>query len=146
MKKSIIVFSTLLIVITATAFVGAGQTTNPAEATFQKEFTGATDVKWNEERDFLSASFTLSDSRIIAYFSYEGELLGTERNILFNNLPLAVIKSVNNRFGSAPIFDLIEYTSGTETFYKMYVDTSTKHLKLKVSPEGDIQVEQKTKK
>ena len=130
MKRSIIVFSAILIVITATAFVGAKPGGNPAEATFQKEFSGATNVKWTESKDVISASFTLSDSRIIAYFTTEGELLGTERNVLFNQLPLAVIREINNRYGNAPISDIIEYTSGIDTFYGMYVDTQTKHLKL----------------
>ena len=146
MKRSIIVFSAILIVITATAFVGAKPGGNPAEATFQKEFSGATNVKWTESKDVISASFTLSDSRIIAYFTTEGELLGTERNVLFNQLPLAVIREINNRYGNAPISDIIEYTSGIDTFYGMYVDTQTKHLKLKISSEGDVTVVKKTKK
>ncbi len=146
MKRSIIVFSAILIVITATAFVGAKPGGNPAEATFQKEFSGATNVKWTESKDVISASFTLSDSRIIAYFTTEGELLGTERNVLFNQLPLAVIREINNRYGNAPISDIIEYTSGIDTFYGMYVDTQTKHLKLKISSEGDVTIQKRTKK
>jgi hypothetical protein len=146
MKKSIIVFSAILTVITATAFVGAKPGGNPAEATFQKEFNGATNVKWTEGKDVISASFILSDSRIIAYFSSDGELLGTARNVLFNQLPLAVVKEINNHFGDAPISDIIEYTSGLATYYGMYVDTPTKHLKVKITSEGDVTVEKKTKK
>jgi len=146
MKKSIIVFSAILSVITATAFVGAKPGGNPAEATFQKEFNGATNVKWNEGKDLISATFLLSDSRIIAYFNTDGELLGTERTVLFNQLPLAVIKEINNRYGNAPIFDIVEYTSGQETNYGMVVDTPTKRLKLKISSEGDVTVQQKEKK
>jgi|SRR5436853_7764279 hypothetical protein len=146
MKKSILVFAIILTVITATAFVGARPGTNPAEATFQKEFSRATNVKWTEGKDVTSASFILDDSRIIAYFDNSGELLGTERNVLFNQLPLAVIKEINNRYGSAPVFNIVEYTTGTETFYGMYIDTPTKHLKLKVTSEGDITVQQKEKK
>jgi hypothetical protein len=146
MKRSIIVFSAILSVITATAFVGARPGGNPAEATFQKEFSGATNIKWNEGKEIISATFVLSDSRIIAYFTTEGALIGTERNVLFNQLPLAVIKEINNRYGNAPIFDIVEYTSGTETFYGMGVDTPTKHLKLKISAEGDVTVQQKEKK
>ena len=92
MKRSIIVFSAILSVITATAFVGTRPGGNPAEATFQKEFSGATNVKWNEGKDIISASFVLSDSRIVAYFTSEGDLIGTERNVLFNQLPLSVDK------------------------------------------------------
>src|SRR4029078_3826416 len=146
MKKSIIVFSAILTVITATAFVGAKPGGNPAEVTFQKEFNGATNVKWSEGRDLISATFILSDSRIIAYFTTEGELLGTERNVLFNQLPLSVVKEINNRYGKAPIFDIVEHTSGTETYYGMVVDTPTKRLKLKISGEGEVTVQQKEKK
>jgi len=146
MKRSIIVFSAILSVITATAFVGARPGGNPAEATFQKEFNGASNVKWKEGKDIISASFILSDSRIVAYFTPEGELIGTERNVLFNQLPLNVIKEINNRYGDAPIFDIVEYTSGTETFYGMVVDTPTKRLKLKISAEGDVTVQHKEKK
>jgi|SRR5678815_1598242 hypothetical protein len=146
MKKSIIVFSAILTVITATAFVGAKPGGNPAEATFQKEFNGATNVKWTEGRDVISASFILSDSRIMAYFSTDGELLGTARNVLFNQLPLAVVKEINNHYGNAPVSDIIEYTSGMATYYGMYVDTPTKQLKIKISSEGDVTVEKRTKK
>ena len=66
MKRSIIVFSAILTVITATAFVGSKPGGNPAEATFQKEFNGATNVQWTEGKDIISATFVLSDSRIIA--------------------------------------------------------------------------------
>ncbi len=146
MKRSIIVFSAILLVITATAFVGARPGGNPAEATFQKEFSGATHVKWNEGKDIISATFVLSDSRIIAYFTSEGELIGTERSVLFNQLPLNVVKEINNRYGDAPIFDIVEYTSGTETFYGMVADTPTKRLKLKISAEGDVTVQHREKK
>ena len=103
-------------------------------------------MQWTEGKDIISATFVLSDSRIIAYFSSEGELLGTERNVLFNQLPLAVIKEINNRYGDAPVINIIEYTSGLDTFYGMYVDTPTRQLKIKISSEGDVTVEKKTKK
>jgi hypothetical protein len=146
MKRSIIVFAAILTVISTTAFVGAKPGGNPAEATFQKEFNGATNVQWKEGKDIISASFVLSDSRIIAYFTTDGELIGTERNVLFNQLPLAVVKEINNRYGNAPISDIVEFTAGLETYYGMYVDTPTKHLKIKVTSEGDVTVQQKTKK
>src|SRR6266550_4266947 len=132
MKKFIIAFAVASILITTTAFAGPKAGDNPAQTTFQKEFKGAEDVKWSEGRDVISASFTLINSRIVAYFNYEGELLGTARNVLFNQLPLAVIKEINNRFASAPVYNIIEYTVSGETFYNMDVDTSTKHLKIKV--------------
>lgn len=144
MKKFIIASTIAFTLISATAF--AGKDDNPAAKTFQKEFKGAEDVKWSEGTDIISATFILSSSRVVAYFSNSGELLGTVRNVLFNQLPLTAIKEINNRFGSTPVFDITEYTTGDDTVYYMYVDTPTKHLKLRVSTAGEISVEKKTKK
>ena len=146
MKKFIVAFAAAVTLISTAAFAGPEDKKNPAQITFQKEFKGAEDVKWSEGRDVISANFVLNYTRVIAYFDYSGELLGTARSILFNQLPLAVIKAINNRFESAPVYDIVEYTCGTETFYHMDVDTATKHYKLKVSFEGYISVEKRTKK
>jgi hypothetical protein len=47
-------------------------------------------------------------------------------------------------FGHHRIFHKLSF--GTETFYSMGVDTPTKHLKLKISAEGDVTVQQREKK
>jgi hypothetical protein len=151
MKKFIIAFAGSFILVSTAAFAGGGGKKskggdNPAEATFQKTFQGASDVKWAEDKETINASFTLSNSRVIAYFNYEGELLGTARSVLFDQLPLAVIREVNDRYGSAPVYDITEYTCAGETFYHMVVETPTKQVKVKVTSLGDISVLGKTKR
>src|ERR1700704_1165326 len=105
MKKFIVAFATGILLISTTAMAGGKDKTHPAEVTFQKEFNGATDVKWTEGKDVISASFVLSETRVIAYFDHSGELLGTARSILFNQLPLAVIKEINKRYGTLPVYN-----------------------------------------
>lgn len=146
MKKFIVAFAAGILLISTTAMAGGKDKTHPAQATFQKEFNGATDVKWTEGKDVIAASFVLSESRVIAYFDHSGELLGTARSILFNQLPLAAIKEINKRYGSVPVYDIIEYSNGEETFYSMGIETATKFTKLKVSQSGDISVVQKLKR
>jgi len=151
MKKFVIAFAALLTLISTTAFAGGGGKKskggdNPAAATFQKTFQGASDVKWAEDKETINASFILSNSHVIAYFNYDGELLGTARNVLFDQLPLAVIREVNDRYGSAPVYDITEYTCAGETFYHMVVETPTKQVKVKVSALGEISVLGKTKR
>jgi hypothetical protein len=73
-------------------------------------------------------------------------LLYTARNVLFNQLPLVVITEINKRFGTSPVYNIIEYTTGSETFYTMRTETAKKKLKLRVSPDGCISVEKKEKK
>jgi len=103
-------------------------------------------VHWTQGKDVITASFVISGTRAVAYFNTAGELLGTARNILFNQLPLAVVTEVNKRFGSASVYDITEYTTGADTFYTMSVDQSNKEVKLRSTSSGDITVESKVKK
>lgn len=146
MKKFIVAFAAGILLISTTAMAGGKDKTHPAQATFQKEFNGATDVKWTEGKDVISASFVLSETRVIAYFDPSGELLGTARSILFNQLPLAAIRELNKQYGSAPVYDITEYSNGEGTFYSMGIETATKFLKVKVSTAGDISIMQKRKR
>jgi len=146
MKKFIIAFAAVAMFISASAFSGTKNGDNPALATFQNTFKGALDVKWGEENDIITASFVLNNTRAVAYFSSTGELLGTARNILFNQLPLLVVAEINKRYATASVYDITEYTLGSETFYIMQVTLPTKTLKLRVSSAGDINVEKKTKR
>src|SRR5216110_2120817 len=144
MKKFIVASVAVLTLISSTAFAGHKEF-NPAENTFQEQFKGATDVKCHEGKDAIKASFALNGFHVEAYFSYTGELIGTARNVLFNQLPLAVLKEINTRFGSAAVYNIIEYNSDSETFYQMTVELPTKKLQVRATSGGEISVEQRIK-
>src|SRR5215470_17771835 len=144
MKKFIVASAAVLTLISASAF-GGPKEYNPAQSTFQDQFKGATDVKWQEGKETIKASFALNGFHVEAYFSYTGELLGTARNVLFNQLPLAVVKEINTRYGSAAVYDIIEYNSDSETFYQMTVELPNKKLKINATSGGDISVVRKIK-
>lgn len=144
MKKFIVASAAVLTLISSSAFA-AHKDFNPAESTFQDQFKGATDVKWKEGKEAIKASFALNGFHVEAYFSYTGELMGTARNVLFNQLPLAVIKEINTRYGSAPVYNIIEYNVDSETFYQMTVELPTKKLEVSASSGGEISILKKVK-
>jgi hypothetical protein len=113
---------------------------------FEKEFSGAADVKWSVSNDVVKANFTYQNSRTEAYFTTEGELIGTARNVLYNELPLAVSKEVEKRFGSAPVYEITEYYNEAGTGYLMTVDLGAKQLKVKSTSSGDVWIVKKMKK
>lgn len=148
MKKFIVASAAVLTLISTSAFTGHKERHkdfNPAENTFHDQFKGATDVKWMEGKETIKAAFALNGYHVEAYFSYSGELIGTARNVLFNQLPLAVVTEINARYGSAPVYDIIEYNSDSETFYQMTVELPTKKLQIRATSGGDISVVKKTK-
>ena len=147
MKKLILATVILLTVSATTAMAKGTKKVDPKVlSSFKKEFVNATNVHWLTADDVSRASFVLNESRIQAYFSNEGELLGTERNILFAQLPLSVVKEVNSRYGLTPVYGITEYNNGSGTFYYMTVELASKKLTVRATPYGDVYVEKKTRK
>src|SRR5947208_2653004 len=99
MKKIIIGLTLLLSLISVTGFATGEEKISPETLlSFQKEFKHAENVNWTKVEDIARASFNLNGFHVEAYFEANGQLLGTARNILFNQLPLAVVNSIDNRF------------------------------------------------
>jgi hypothetical protein len=145
--KKIIVGLTLLLGLASFTFARNKEEVNPETLrNFKKEFKSAQNVSWAVADEIATASFSLNGFRVQAYYGDDGQLLGTARTILFEQLPINVINAVNNRYGTAPLYEIIEFTRGAETFYRMTVETAKNKQLIQLSTGGTISVEKKTKK
>jgi hypothetical protein len=146
MKKIIIGMGLFLSVISLSAFATDKKDVNPQVLrSFNVEFVHAENVRWTKAETIYAANFTQNGFRVEAYFNEAGELLGTARNLLFNELPLAVSVAVNKKYGDAPVYEIFEYTVGNETFYRMKVDQPTKIFQVRCGIAGDMSVEKRIK-
>lgn len=139
MKKIIVSLSLLLTAGLSTAF--ATDDPNPGEkvlATFKNEFLTAQNVVWTKENNYDKVSFVLASRRVIAYFNPEGELEGYMRDIFFDQLPLAVMTAVDKKYPDAVIIDVREVNNANGTNYKVRLESKSKKLSMRVSPEGNI--------
>jgi hypothetical protein len=112
---------------------------------FNVEFVRAENVKWTKTQDIYVANFTQTGFRVEAYFDEAGQLLGTSRNVLFHELPLSVATAINKKYKDAPVYEIFEYTVGSETFYRMKVDLTGKTLVVRCGIGGDTVVEKRIK-
>ena len=134
MKKFFIAVAILVTVGCSVSYATGKEEINPkVTAAFQKEFAGVGDVNWSVSENIVRANFLYNNVRTEAYYNQDAELVGTARNVLFNQLPLAVIKEINQRFGSAPVYEIVEYTCNGETIYSMTAELASKKLKIKAS-------------
>jgi hypothetical protein len=115
-------------------------------SSFGKDFIYAKNVQWRAEGGYLKARFTISDMLTEAYYSEEGEFLGSARNLLFGQLPLSVMHEFNKRFDEASVLSVIEISNDNGTSYRIWLETADKKIKLNASSNGDIVVLEKTKK
>jgi hypothetical protein len=147
MKKIIIMLSMLVTVALTSVFANEGVNINQKVLkAFEKDFTTAKNVKWNKEGEYLKASFTISDMLTDAYYTEDGELVGSARNLLFEQLPLAVIHEYNKRFDEASVLNVLEITNNEGTSYRLWIEQDNKKIKIRASGSGEITVLEKSKK
>lgn len=148
MKSFILAITMLLTLGLSTSFAKQPEPdVSPAVlAAFQKEFSFVKSASWTVGKDFTKAIFLHANSRIEAYFDNNGDFLGTSRNLLFDQLPLTVISSLQNKYGNTGAYEIVEHNGGGETNYFLTVETAKHKLKLKVDASGEITVLKKIKK
>jgi hypothetical protein len=86
----------------------------------QQEFKNASNVTWKTTPTFYKAAFTVGNNPLEAFYSYEGRLIGVSRKITVDQLPLGLIKKVNEKGAATEITDLFELLTdrGTEYFIR----------------------------
>jgi hypothetical protein len=105
---------------------------------FQKEFSFAKNVKWEEEGNLTRVTFLLNEQGIVAWYNSDAELVTTARNILYNQLPISVMRSLDKEYSGADILGITEISRNDETSYQIRADRRDKKYLLKASPSGNI--------
>ena len=95
MKKIILGLSMMMAIGISSAFANEELKVNDKVlSSFGKDFTLAKNVQWREEGGYLKARFTVSDILIEAYYSADGEFIGSARNLLFEQLPPVMLRQM----------------------------------------------------
>src|ERR1700730_6122542 len=101
MKKKILLLSIVLVSLTAFSFAAdAPSISKNVLSSFNKQFTGARDIKWESQVSFIKAEFTIDEMTLYAYFNRNGELLAVTRFIGPNQLPLEILTSLRKAYKS----------------------------------------------
>ncbi|MES1218964.1 MAG: hypothetical protein ABUT20_25885 [Bacteroidota bacterium] len=147
MKKLILGLSMMIAIGVSSAFANDElKVSDKVLSSFGKDFTLAKNVQWREEGGYIKARFTVSDMLIEAYYTADGEFIGSARNLLFEQLPLSVIREFNQRYDEASVLNVLEVTNSEGTSYRIWLEKDNKKIKLNASSAGEITVVEKVKK
>lgn len=146
MKNLIVAFSIVLAAGTAPAYAHTASSEPYAKEVFAKKFSGAENIKWTSLNDgYQKVAFTLVGTRAEAYFDADGELLGTIRNLFYNQLPLAVIQSLSSNYPGAIFVEIKEISNADGTSYKVTLEYKDRRYAVKMNMSGDVTDQQKWK-
>jgi len=146
MKKTFVTLFTLLTIGITVSLADPITNVDPKIlSAFQKEFSFAKNARWEEEGNLTRVIFSLNDQGIVAWYNSDAELVTTARNILYNQLPISVMRSLDKEYEGADIFGIVEISRNDETYYQMRADKKGKKFLLKAGPSGNITVLKKIK-
>lgn len=148
MKKIILSLAFAAAVLTS-AFAAPVET-EPGYAVrdaFSREFANIKEVKWetlNNTGVYL-ANFNFNNEPLQAFFTEEGEFLGTTRQIPAAQLPIMVIKEMGKRFPGAKTASVYEYSLNDGLSYYITIITEKTSMIVKATGGGQLTVYKKQK-
>lgn len=140
MKKILVSLLMMLSVGSTTIFAGEEPgISKQVKKNFEREFAGAKSVNWNNLGDYQVATFTFENNRVEAYFNKEtGEFAGAARYVMFNQLPLLVMRTFAKNFASTDFLSALEISNTEGDFYLLTAETQNNKYSFKVSADGNL--------
>lgn len=114
-------------------------------AAFQKEFSFAENAKWELKGGLAQVNFSMNDQGFVAWYNDEAELLSTARNLLYMQLPLSVIRTLEQEYADADLSGFTEITRSGETYYRFHAERKNKKFEMKAMPSGNVTVVKRVK-
>lgn len=138
--KNLIVSLAMVLTAGITPALASGTDTDPrAEKVFSQKFSGAENVKWTRLDDgYLRVTFLLNGIGAETFFDKDAEIVGTVRNLFYNQLPLSVVQTISNKFGEPTIIEVKEITNDDGTSYKVVFEQKNKKYMVRLGSLGDI--------
>jgi hypothetical protein len=133
MKRRFLTLALLLSVSVSTSFANTNEdvVNYKAASSFKREFSQAQEVKWENSRQYVKATFKMNDQLMVAYYSNTGELLGVTRNLTTSQLPINLMADIKKNHKESWITDLFEITANDETNYYITLEDADHTVVLK---------------
>ena len=106
---------------------------------FKAEFSTVDQVEWEVKKDFIKAKFSEDGLTQEAFFTQDGELIGTSKQIDRADMPSVPRKALNKAVEGAELLELIEFNS-TEKGVAYYASIQKDGVKriLEISSTGTV--------
>jgi len=147
MKKGILIGTILLIASITTSFAnGKEDISNNVKNSFKQEFAKAQIIKLENYDEYVKLTFKSNDQVMFAYYTNNAELLAVSRNILSNQLPVNLLKSLKKNFPGYWITDLFVIKANDETYFYAGLENRDDTVVLKSEGYSNWQIDQVEKK
>jgi len=147
MKQVILSIATVLM-MGVSAFAGNNNdnVNQQAKQSFQKDFSTARNISYEQKTDYVKVTFTINDQILFAYYNNNGQLQAVVRNIVSDQLPITLLTDLKKNYNDYWISDLFEIASDDQTSYYITLESKDKTVVLKSEGTSSWSVFSKAKK
>jgi len=118
-----------------------------AEAVFNRQFAGAQNVLWSRiQEGLLKVNFVWGGQSAVVYFNDNAEIVGAVRSLFYDQLPLAVIRTVESKYQSPVVIEVREISNEEGTKYALVLEEKTKRYNVRLNSMGEVLSSEKVKK
>jgi len=126
MKKITTLLACIILVFSAAFAANGTDISKNALATFSESYPAATNIKWEKNETYYTASFQLNGESLKALLSEDGMLMAVCRNIVSTGLPIGLQAPLNKQLAGYWISDLVEYAIDNTTIYYVTLENADK--------------------
>jgi len=141
MKKSILI-AALLVTTAMASFASDG--TKPGRrvtSSFNKEFSGAREVSWQKDQNYVIATFNMKGQVMTAYYTPGGALEAVTHNLLSDQLPACLLTNLKKSFNNYWVSALSQEVRDGETHYYVTLENADEQVVMKSVSEKNWAVE-----
>ena len=143
--KSTLIFAAML-AMSISSFAFEPNVNEKVLNLFNKTFTSAEHVKWDEYKDYYSVRFIHNGIRTIVNYDKGGNMMSSIRYYHPDMLPLNIIGKMKKDYPAASLFGVTEITVNNDVAYFVKLEDKKHWITLKVSPSCDTELYERYKK
>jgi hypothetical protein len=144
MKRVMIMIAAAVLLLSTSSFAldVKGYVTAKALSAFAKDFSGATNVNWQEKENFYLVEFRVGETNCTAAYSEEGELIASTKVIKLKELSPAVTQLVKENYPGYEVGEnVVALTCSGKVHYSFTVSNSKEIRYLKLDNDKQLSVE-----
>lgn len=131
MKHLFITLTIACALLVNSTFANDEKISNNIIASFQSSFKDASEVNWSRINDLYVATFTMQNQKASAYYNAQGNLIATGRYITYQQVPIALFASLQEKAKGYHITGIMEVSNEDGIHYYVSLENEKQTIQLK---------------
>lgn len=144
--KKLLIIVVLAVTVTAGALAIPEKVNSVILSNFQSECKEASKVTWQISHNSTKAEFTASNTKMQAYYNFNGDIIANGKSIDLDELPANTKRSFATKFAGCHVTAAISFKGSDKTAYCILGENENEKVILKADESNQVSVYATTKR